>query len=137
MIFLSRVVIGPGIFIGVEALLQRLHDAGMAPGAGVRAIYAVLIYATGFAAWEIPRTHRQSQAAYASSFRREFGSLPRDDFPLAGAVIDDLGHIAGEEQFELGLTALVTGLTRDVEVTVSPSTAKGGKPAVRYRKDQR
>ena len=54
----------------------------MTPSAGVRAIYAVLTYTTGFVAWEIPRTHRQPQAAYAASWRREFVSLPPADFPL-------------------------------------------------------
>ncbi|MGA7910125.1 MAG: hypothetical protein WCC30_01040, partial [Candidatus Dormiibacterota bacterium] len=67
-------------------------------------------YTIGFVAWEIPRTHRQPQAAYASSWRREFASLLPADFPLAGQVLDDLGQVAGEEQFEVGLTALAAGL---------------------------
>jgi AcrR family transcriptional regulator len=102
MIFLSQAVVGPGIFRGVEALLGRLRQAGMPPSAGVHAIYAVLTYTTGFVAWEIPRTRRQPQAAYAASWRREFAGLPPADFPLAGGVLDELGQVAGEEQFELG-----------------------------------
>jgi TetR/AcrR family transcriptional regulator, tetracycline repressor protein len=110
LIFLAQAVVGPAIFRGVEALLGRLGQAGMAPPAGVHAIYAVLTYTTGFVAWEIPRTHRQPQAAYAASWRREFASLPPADFPLAGGVVDELGQVAGEEQFELGLGALAAGL---------------------------
>jgi TetR/AcrR family tetracycline transcriptional repressor len=110
MIFLAQAVVGPGIFGGVERLLGRLGRAGMASSAGVHAIYAVLTYVTGFVAWEIPRTHRQPQTAYAASWRREFASLPPSDFPLAGRVLDDLGQVAGEGQFELGLTALAVGL---------------------------
>lgn len=110
MIFLAQAVVGPGIFGGVERLLGRLGRAGMASSVGVHAIYAVLTYVTGFVAWEIPRTHRQPQTAYAASWRREFASLPPSDFPLAGRVLDDLGQVAGEGQFELGLTALAAGL---------------------------
>jgi TetR/AcrR family transcriptional regulator, tetracycline repressor protein len=110
VIFLAQAVVGPGIFHGVERLLGRLGQAGMTPSAGVYAIYAVLTYTTGFVAWEIPRTHRQPQAAYAASWRREFASLPPADFPLAGGVLDELGQVAGEGQFELGLTALAAGL---------------------------
>jgi AcrR family transcriptional regulator len=110
VIFLARAVIGPGIFRGVEALLGRLDQAGMAPSAGVHAIYAVLTYTTGFVAWEIPRTRRQPQAAYGASWRREFASLPPAEFPLAGGALDELAQVAGEVQFELGLTALAAGL---------------------------
>jgi TetR/AcrR family tetracycline transcriptional repressor len=110
VIFLAQAVVGPGIFRGVEALLGRLGQAGMPPSAGVHAIYAVLTYTTGFVAWEIPRTRRQPQAAYAASWRREFASLTPAEFPLAGGVLDELGQVASEEQFELGLTALAAGL---------------------------
>ena len=110
VIFLAQAVVGPGIFRGVEALLGRLGQGGMAPPVAVHAIYAVLTYTTGFVAWEIPRTRRQPPAAYAASWRREFAKLPPDDFRLAGEVLDELGQVAGDEQFELGLTALASGL---------------------------
>ena len=111
MIFLAQAVVGPGIFRGVEALLARLGPAGMTPPAGVHAIYAVLTYTTGFVAWEIPRTRRQPQAAYAAGWRRAFAAFQPGDFPLAGSVIEQLGRVAGDEQFELGLAALVAGLS--------------------------
>jgi len=110
VIFLTQAVVGPGIFRGVERLLGRLGQAGMAPPAGVHAIYAVLTYTTGFVAWELPRTRLQPQSQYAADWRREFASLPPEDFPLTAHVIDDLSRVAGEEQFELGLTALAVGL---------------------------
>jgi TetR/AcrR family tetracycline transcriptional repressor len=110
MIFLAQAVVGPGIFRGVEALLGRLAQEGMAPSPGVHAIYAVLTYTTGYVAWELPRTHRQPQPAYAASWRREFANLQPAEFPLAGGVLDELGQVAGGEQFELGLAALAAGL---------------------------
>jgi len=112
VIFLTQAVLGPGIFRGVEALLGRLLQAGMPPSAGVHAIYAVLIYVTGFVAWEIPRTRRQPEAVYAASWRREHAGLPPDGFQLAGSVLDELGTVAGDSQFEIGLVALASGLGR-------------------------
>jgi AcrR family transcriptional regulator len=110
VIFLTQAVVGPGIFHGVEALLGRLDQSGMSLAAGVQAIYAVVIYTTGFVAWEIPRTRRQPQAAFAASWRREFAGLTPADFPRAARVLDELGQVAGDEQFELGLKAISTGL---------------------------
>src|SRR5438132_2909804 len=43
VIFLSRPVIGPGIFRGIETLLGGLGRAGVSPTAGVQAIYAAMI----------------------------------------------------------------------------------------------
>jgi AcrR family transcriptional regulator len=111
IIFLSQPVVGPAIFRGIEALLGRLSQAGMPPSFGVHAIYAVLTYVTGFVAWEIPRTRRQPETAYAASWRREYAGLPPDNFLLAGTVLDELGRVAGEEQFEMGLVALAAGLS--------------------------
>jgi TetR/AcrR family transcriptional regulator, tetracycline repressor protein len=111
VIFLSRAVIGPGIFRGIEALLGALGRAGMHPSAGLQAIYAVVIYTTGFVAWEVPRTLRQPSATYAAAWRRAFAVLPPEDFPLSATVLDELAHVAGAEQFERGLAALTNGLT--------------------------
>ena len=123
VIFLAQAVVGPGIFHGVERLLRRLGQAGMPPSAGVHAIYAVLIYTTGCVAWEIPRTRRQPQATYAASWRREFASLPPAEFPITGGVLDELGQVGGEEQFELGLTALAAGLA----VRPAPAKSQGAR----------
>jgi TetR/AcrR family transcriptional regulator, tetracycline repressor protein len=114
-IFLSRAVIGPDIFRGIEALLQSLARAGMPPLAGVHAVYAVLTYTTGFVAWEIPRTVRQLESVYASSWRRAFSHVSSADFPTVGGVVDELPAVAGTGQFELGLIALAKGLAPDAE----------------------
>jgi TetR/AcrR family transcriptional regulator, tetracycline repressor protein len=110
MIFLSHPVIGPGIFRGIESLLRALLPTGVPASAGVHAIYAVLIYATGFVAWELPRTRSQPASAYAASWRREFAGLPPEEFPITAGVLNELPRLAGEEQFEVGLVALVAGL---------------------------
>ena len=111
VIFLSQSVMGPGIFRGIEVLLGALGRAGMRPAAGLHAIYAVVIYATGCVAWEVPRTRQQSASVYAAAWRQAFASLPPDEFPLTASVLDELPRVAGAEQFELGLAALAGGLT--------------------------
>ena len=110
MIFLSQSVIGPGIFRGIEALLGALGRAETYAAAGLHAIYAVLIYTTGFVAWELPRTRRQPESMYAAEWRREFASLAPEEFPITATVLDELPRLAGAEQFELGLAALADGL---------------------------
>jgi TetR/AcrR family tetracycline transcriptional repressor len=110
LIFLSRAVIGQGIFQGIEALLGALTAAGMAPVQGVHAIYAVVIFATGHVAWELPRTRKQPESAYAAAWRREFAGLAPEAFPYTQGVLDELPRVAGDAQFELGLVALVRGL---------------------------
>ena len=100
LIFLSQAVIGPGIFRGIEALLGVLEGAGVRPAVGVHAIYAVVTYTTGFVAWELPRTRRKPQTAYAADWRREFANLAPEDFPITAAVVEELPRVAGDEQFE-------------------------------------
>jgi AcrR family transcriptional regulator len=114
LIFLSRAVIGPGIFRGIEALLGGLGRAGMLPSAALQAIYAVIIYTTGFVAWQVPRTLRQPPAAYAAAWRRTFAVLPPEEFPLSATVLDELPRVADAEQFERGLAALAKGLTTEL-----------------------
>jgi AcrR family transcriptional regulator len=126
LVFLSRPVIGPGILHGVEALLGPLARAGMEPAQGVHAIYAVVTYTTGFVGWELPRTHRQPQAAYAADWQRQVARIPRDELPVLAGVVDELPEVAGERQFEFGLRALVAGLAVDAEEgRHSPMTAAG------------
>ena len=114
VIFLSRPVIGPGIFRGIESLLAALGRGGMPPSAALQAIYAVIIYATGFVAWELARTVRQPPDAYAASWRRTFAELPPEDFPLSATVLDDLPRVADAGQFDRGLIALASGLVLQV-----------------------
>ena len=113
--FLSRAVIGQGIFQGIEALVGALARAGMPPANGVHAVYAVVIYATGFVAWELPRTRKQPESVYAAAWRREFAGLDPQAFPITRGVLEELPRVAGDAQFELGLIAIVRGLLRSAE----------------------
>lgn len=110
VIYMDQPVVGPGILRGVEALLRALDGTGYPPDRGVHAIYAVLIYTIGFVAWELPRTRRMSPDAYAARWRQVAAGLPPAEFPFSSKAIEDLGLVAGDEQFELGLIALARGL---------------------------
>ncbi|HET9646952.1 MAG TPA: TetR/AcrR family transcriptional regulator [Microlunatus sp.] len=110
MIFLSRPIVGPGILNGVEALLTALARCGVAPSVGVRAVYAVLIYTTGFAAWELPRAGPGAGEAYARSWRLQLADPHPGEYPLATTVVEDLVGVADEQQYDYGLTSLAQGL---------------------------
>ena len=111
-LFLVRAVVGPGIVRGVEMLLNRLTNGGMSAPDAVHAIYAVVIYAAGYAAWEIPRTVLQKPDQYAMSWRRELAALSPIEIPLASQMVEELSNVAGPGQFEIGLIALASGIAR-------------------------
>ena len=129
LIFLSRAVTGPGILRGMEVLLGTLERVGLPPAEGVHAVYAVLVYVTGFVAWELPRTVLQPQSAYAESWRRELALLPPSELPRVAGAASELPLVAGEAQFELGLNALVAGL--GTGSSGSPAPGPGGRPSRR------
>jgi len=129
-LFLSQPVVGQGILRGVERLLGALRQTGMEPKAGVRAIYAVMIYTTGFVAWEIPRTRRKPAAAYAAAWHSLFATVPPEIAPIATSVRSELTAVAGGDQFDLGLVALANGLcvaTDPVNRGLSSAGGQGGR----------
>ena len=109
-IFVERPVVGQGILAGVEALVGALAGTGYEPARGVRAIYAVLIYTIGFVSWEAPRAGTEAAKDYTRSWRTVAAAMGQDRLPIVSNVIDELGKLASEEQFEIGLTALARGL---------------------------
>lgn len=109
-IFNDQPVVGPGILRGVEALLRALSQAGYPPRPGVHAIYAVLTYTVGFVGWDLARTRSEGDASSAGAWRQVAAGLSPADAPLATSVLDELAMVAGDVQFEIGLTALSNGL---------------------------
>jgi hypothetical protein len=66
-----------------------------------------------------------------------FAGLPLADFPLAGGVLDELGQVAGEKQFELGLAALAAGLADQCDPARSRRATTGHKLDSRDRTSRR
>ena len=75
----------------------------------VQIYYALLTYTLGFLAWEIPRVHRQPEAAYAQQWRDALAALPATEYPTLHDLETELPQVAGERQFEAGLEALLHG----------------------------
>jgi AcrR family transcriptional regulator len=121
-IFLSQVVMGPGILKGIEALLTALAGAGVPATSGIHAIYAVLIHTTGFVAWELPRVRQQSPQAYATQWLQMIATLPAEQYPNTHRVVNDLPQVASDKQFRIGLTVLADGLVTGRDPGLGPTT---------------
>ena len=77
----------PAVFETLEAALGPLIAAGWDPTEAVRVFYAALTYTVGFVLWEIPRSHLQPEADYASQWTGLLADLEKDDYPtLTGAA---------------------------------------------------
>jgi AcrR family transcriptional regulator len=91
----------------VERLVGVLVKAGFTP-AGALGIYrATVSYARGYALAEA--TGFTVDAARAAG-RRRLAALPRAEFPILGGRAKELAPLGPDAAFELGITAMLTGL---------------------------
>lgn len=103
----------------MEAVLQRLVDAGI-PGQQAVSCYGFLItYAIGFASYQRPRQWGRRERAASAEERRQrthfYTSLPMEDFPN---VVQHAEHVAGmssDEQYEAGLEAYIDATVRALD----------------------
>lgn len=121
----ARGLTTPSVFRHLEAGLVVLRSAGFDRRTAVQIYYGLLTYTLGFLAWEIPRVHRQSKAAYHRQWREAVADLPQSAYPTLHELAEDLADAAGDGQFEAGLHALLSGFT-----TPKPRKrrARGGVP---------
>jgi len=105
----ARGLTTPSVFRNLEAGLGLLRSAGFDRRTAVQIYYALLTYTLGFLAWEIPRTHRQPQAAYGQQWQRALATLPATEYPALHELAEQLPDATGESQFEAGLNALLRG----------------------------
>lgn len=105
----ARGLATPSVFRHLEAGLGLLRAAGFDRQTAVQIYYALLTYTLGFLAWEIPRTHRQPQAAYGRQWRDALTALPTTQYPTLHELAEELSDAAGEDQFEAGLDTLLRG----------------------------
>lgn len=101
--------VGP-VFDQLETVHTILVRAGFRPSEAVRAFYSLFTYVFGFVIWEVPRVHRQSADAYASSWHSAIDGLDPSAYPQLHALRPDLTSAASSDQFEYGLGLLVESL---------------------------
>jgi TetR/AcrR family transcriptional regulator, tetracycline repressor protein len=105
----ARGLTTPSVFRHLEAGLGLLRSAGFDRRTSVQIYYALLTYTLGFLAWEIPRIHRQPQAAYGQQWRSALATLAATEYPTLYELAGELPDAVGEGQFEAGLAALLRG----------------------------
>jgi AcrR family transcriptional regulator len=100
--------LGPNALRGRERAVQLALDSGFPADAAARGYLTILHYTIGFAILEhglafiTPDTRRET--------KKLFQSLPKRDYPAIRAVAATLTEVTLEEEFELGLQALIAGL---------------------------
>jgi len=105
----ARGLTTPSVFRNLEAGLGLLRSAGFDRRTAVQIYYALLTYTLGFLAWEIPRMHRQPQAAYGQQWQSALAALAASEYPTLHELSEQLPDAASESQFEAGLSAILRG----------------------------
>jgi AcrR family transcriptional regulator len=105
--------LGPNALRGRERGLKLALESGSSPESAARGYLAILHYTIGFAtvehglAFVTPETRRAT--------RKHFRGLPRHEYPATRTLADHLTEVTLEQEFELGLQAMITGLQAIVE----------------------
>lgn len=102
----------------MEAVVQKLVDAGVPGPVAVRSYGFLVTYALGFASYQTPRPwgRNGSDAAEQRRQRRHFyAGLPIEKFPQVVAHAADVADLASDEHFEFGLEAFVESVVRMID----------------------
>ena len=105
--------LGPNALRGRERALQLALGGGSSPEAAARGYLAILHYTIAFATLERGLSFIDAETRRAT--RDLFRSLPEDDYPATRSLADTLTEATLEQEFELGLRALLAGLQRIAE----------------------
>jgi TetR/AcrR family tetracycline transcriptional repressor len=106
---------GPRRLRHVEAVLRILRDAGLNDHDAARAAYHVNNFVTEFAADEARFASFASQPGMSrrkvlAEVRRQFKSLPLDEFPTVVALADALTEDAQDALFKFGIDMHLRGI---------------------------
>ncbi|MCO6008926.1 TetR/AcrR family transcriptional regulator [Actinoallomurus purpureus] len=98
----------------MEAVLQRLVDAGIPGPLAVRCYGFLITYTIGFAGYQVPRRWGRADAADGAEARRRrrhfYHGLPTEDFPQVVSLVDEIVELPSDEQFASGLAAYIDGM---------------------------
>ena len=96
----------PSDYRVMEALLAALSEAGLTDQDTVRAAWAFLGYATGFALDELTGTQRP----LTETERAEMRALPVGDYPATARLIDAMDQTDPDAEFAFGLDIMLAGV---------------------------
>jgi AcrR family transcriptional regulator len=106
--FLAGQLLGPNALAGRESALRLLVDAGMPPALAVRAYLTLTHFVIASAAFESSGAART--AGERATMRRYFSGLPAREYPTLVGLADELNAVDADDEFELGLQALLDHL---------------------------
>lgn len=127
---LARPMLSSGALRTTEAGMQILAEAGFERAQAARAYRTLFVYVFGFAGFSTPaepeEVKRQTRAALTA--------LSPDEYPALSAAAEEAAEaMAGDPQFEFGLSLLLGGLESELERTAAGrpphSSRRGGKRA--------
>jgi AcrR family transcriptional regulator len=107
--FLQGQLLGPNALARREESLRFMVEAGMPSDLAALAYLSTTHFVISSAAFDTSGAGRS--AAERAAMRSFFSGLPPDDYPTIAALADVLNAPDGDEEFELGLTALLDHIT--------------------------
>ena len=119
-LFATRVTDSPAALRGaMEAVLQRLVDAGIPGPLAVRCYGFLITYAIGFASYQAPRPWGKMASDEGDEQRRQrrhfYAGLPIDEFPNVVEYADEVADLASDEHFDAGLEAFISSTLRQID----------------------
>jgi AcrR family transcriptional regulator len=99
-----------------EQVIEALIELGLDADRAVHAYGALLVYALGFSAYELPRPWGRDPSVdeSAGELRRQrrlfYEALPKRDFPSMVGLSHVLVTLPSDEQFDWGLDLIIAGL---------------------------
>ena len=115
--FLDGQLLGPNALARREEALSLVLDAGVPPTLAVRAYLTLTHFVISSAVFEASGAARTAQDRH--EMERYFSSLPGDEHPVLRSVAVELNEVDGDEEFELGLRALLDHLEATARARVA------------------
>ena len=105
----------------MEAVLQRLINAGIPGPLAVRCYSFLITYTLGFVTYTLRRPWGRSDDPDAPEQRRRrshfFAGLPIDDFPVMVSLAQELVELPADWQYEAGIEAFIDSTLRELDTS--------------------
>lgn len=103
----------------MEAVLQRLVDAGIPGRLAVRCYGFLITYAIGFVGYQTPRPWGRLADAESIERRRQrihfYAGLPAEEFPQLVRLADAIVDLPADSQFTAGIEAFIASILRELD----------------------